>query len=89
MPSVLRRKTSRRCLMPTRERRPLSLHSLTPDIQTKRANELDKDMNAWEENRMLTAGVVRLKQEISLDFDDENEKRVLLLVSLDRGVWLS
>ena len=28
--------------------------------QTKRANELEKDMNAWEENRLLTSGVVRM-----------------------------
>lgn len=29
---------------------------------TKKANELDKDMNAWEENRLVTSGVVRLKE---------------------------
>ncbi|KAG2440689.1 hypothetical protein HYH02_010267 [Chlamydomonas schloesseri] len=46
---------------------------------TRRANELDKAMNAWEENRLLTSGVVRLK-EVSLDFNDEDEARVILLV---------
>lgn len=30
--------------------------------QTKRTNELEKDMNAWEENRLLTSGVARLKE---------------------------
>ena len=30
--------------------------------QTKRTNELEKDMNAWEENRLMTSGVVRLKE---------------------------
>ena len=30
--------------------------------QSKRANELQKDMNAWEENRMLTSGVVRMRE---------------------------
>ncbi len=30
--------------------------------QTKKLNELDKDMNAWEENRLMTSGVVRLKE---------------------------
>ena len=30
--------------------------------QSKRANELEKDMNAWEENRLLTSGVARLKE---------------------------
>lgn len=35
--------------------------------QSKRANELQKDMNAWEENRMLTSGVVRMR-EVSKSF---------------------
>jgi hypothetical protein len=30
--------------------------------QSKRASELEKSLNAWEENRLLTSGVVRLKQ---------------------------
>lgn len=30
--------------------------------QSKRASELEKDLNKWEENRLLTSGVVRLKQ---------------------------
>ncbi|KAF5843773.1 P-loop containing nucleoside triphosphate hydrolase protein [Dunaliella salina] len=47
--------------------------------QTKRTNELEKDMNAWEENRLLTSGVARLK-EINLDFDADDDSRVLLLV---------
>lgn len=47
--------------------------------QTKRANELDKDMNAWEENRLVTSGVARHK-EFSLDFDEDNDRRVVLLV---------
>jgi hypothetical protein len=29
---------------------------------SKRASELEKSLNAWEENRLLTSGVVRLKQ---------------------------
>lgn len=29
---------------------------------TKRTNELEKDMNAWEENRLLTSGVARLRE---------------------------
>eukprot|EP00798_Chlamydomonas_sp_ICE-L_P027222 gene27222-2471_t len=47
-------------------------------MQTKRANELERDMNAWEENRLLTSGVVRLK-EVSLDFDTDEDSRVILL----------
>lgn len=30
--------------------------------QSKRASELQRDMNAWEENRMMTSGVVRLRE---------------------------
>ena len=30
--------------------------------QSKRASDLQKDMNAWEENRMLTSGVVRMRE---------------------------
>lgn len=30
--------------------------------QSKRQNEFQKDMNAWEENRMLTSGVVRMRE---------------------------
>lgn len=29
---------------------------------TKRANERDKDQNAWEENRLLQSGVARLRE---------------------------
>lgn len=30
--------------------------------QSKRASELQKDINAWEENRLFRSGVVRLKE---------------------------
>ena len=30
--------------------------------QSKRASELQNALNAWEENRLLTSGVMRLKQ---------------------------
>ncbi len=30
--------------------------------QSKRANEMNKDLNAWEENRMFTSGVARARQ---------------------------
>lgn len=29
---------------------------------SKRANELEQSLNAWEDNRLLTSGVVKLKQ---------------------------
>ncbi len=36
--------------------------SLMTLAQSKRASELQKDMNAWEENRMMTSGVARLRE---------------------------
>ena len=30
--------------------------------QSKRANEMNKDLNAWEENRLFTSGVARARQ---------------------------
>lgn len=30
--------------------------------QSKRASELEQSLNAWEENRLVTSGVVRLKE---------------------------
>eukprot|EP00891_Asterochloris_glomerata_P006618 jgi/Astpho2/6618/fgenesh1_pm.00101_%23_12_t len=47
--------------------------------QSKRASELQKDMNAWEENRMLTSGVVRMR-EVDTDFDNDSDRRTILLV---------
>lgn len=29
---------------------------------SKRANELEKALNAWEDNRLITSGVVKLRQ---------------------------
>ena len=53
--------------------------------QTQRASQLQKDMNAWEENRLMTSGVARLR-EVDTDFDDE--ARVLLLVHDTRPLFL-
>jgi hypothetical protein len=30
--------------------------------QSKRANELERALNAWEENRLITSGVVQRRQ---------------------------
>jgi hypothetical protein len=38
---------------------PCSVMSLAA---SKRANELEKALNAWEDNRLLTSGVVKLRQ---------------------------
>ena len=47
--------------------------------QSKRASEIQKDMNAWEENRLLTSGVVN-PLEVDLDMSHDSDVRVLLLV---------
>lgn len=47
--------------------------------QSKRATEIQRDLNAWEENRLLTSGVARYK-EVNLDFNQEDDERVILLV---------
>jgi hypothetical protein len=31
-------------------------------LQSKRASEVQKDINAWEENRLFTSGVVRARE---------------------------
>ncbi|MEW5316382.1 MAG: hypothetical protein WDW38_007760 [Sanguina aurantia] len=54
---------------------------------SKKSNELEKSLNAWEENRLVTSGVVRYK-EVSLDVDDDEESRVLLLVHDTRPPFL-
>eukprot|EP00879_Flechtneria_rotunda_P008294 GHRR01008688.1.p1 GENE.GHRR01008688.1~~GHRR01008688.1.p1 ORF type:complete len:458 (+),score=154.24 GHRR01008688.1:206-1375(+) len=46
---------------------------------SKRANELEQALNAWEDNRLITSGVVKLRQ-VNLDFDDNEDARVLLLI---------
>eukprot|EP00890_Picochlorum_soloecismus_P002226 jgi/Picsp_1/3003/NSC_01225-R1_pre-mrna-splicing factor atp-dependent rna helicase prp16-like len=55
--------------------------------QSKRASELQKDMNAWEENRLLTSGVVN-PLEVDLDMSHDNDVRVLLLVHDTRPPFL-
>ena len=55
--------------------------------QSKRASELQKDMNAWEENRLMTSGVVR-GREMDLDFDKDSDIRVVLLVHDARPPFL-
>ena len=53
--------------------------SLMTLAQSKRYNQMHKDAEAWEENRMLTSGVVR-QTELDLDFSNEDDKRIVLLV---------
>eukprot|EP00854_Cymbomonas_tetramitiformis_P018602 gene18602-22213_t len=46
---------------------------------SKKLSQMHADNNAWEENRLLTSGVVR-QTEVDMDFDNEDENRVQLLV---------
>ena len=45
-----------------------------------RAQQRMKDVDAWETNRMLTSGVAQRADVDTMDFDDEEETRVHLLV---------
>eukprot|EP00624_Nannochloropsis_granulata_P003795 evm.model.NODE_29163_length_12829_cov_16.997583.1 len=47
--------------------------------QNSRKNQLAADQNAWEENRLLTSGVA-VRNEVDMDFVDEEETRVRLTV---------
>jgi len=55
--------------------------------QSKRANQMHLDHNAWEENRLMTSGVARLR-EVDLDFEGEEEARTQLLVHDARPPFL-
>ena len=61
--------------------------SLMTLAQSKRYNQMHKDAQAWEENRMLTSGVVR-QTEVDLDFSNEDDNRVVLLVHDSRPPFL-
>lgn len=61
--------------------------SLMTLAQSKRASELQKDMNAWEENRLMTSGVVQTR-EVNLDFNNDADVRVVLLVHDARPPFL-
>lgn len=61
--------------------------SLMTLAQSKRASELQKDMNAWEENRLMTSGVVQTR-EVDLDFNNDSDVRVVLLVHDARPPFL-
>ena len=55
--------------------------------QSKRASEIQRDMRAWEENRLMTSGVVQAR-EADLDFDNDSDVRVILLVHDTRPPFL-
>ncbi|CAL5219753.1 g1653 [Coccomyxa viridis] len=47
--------------------------------QSKRASELQRDITAWEENRLFRSGVVSLR-EVDTDFSNDNDVRAVLIV---------
>jgi len=54
--------------------------------QSKRASEIQSDLRAWEDNRLMTSGVVRAKERLVADFD--SDCRVLLIVHDTRPPFL-
>lgn len=55
--------------------------------QSKRAEQLQRETNAWEENRLMTAGVVR-RRDMHPGNEDETEQRVSLQVHHSRPPFL-
>jgi pre-mRNA-splicing factor ATP-dependent RNA helicase DHX38/PRP16 len=72
-PSLMRRKEIAQKRLTRRDGSVMTL------AQSKRASEMQKDMNAWEENRLLTSGVVN-PLEVDLDMNHDSDSRVLLMV---------
>ena len=54
--------------------------------RSKRASEIQSDLRAWEDNRLMTSGVVRAKERLDADFD--SDCRVLLIVHDTRPPFL-
>jgi pre-mRNA-splicing factor ATP-dependent RNA helicase DHX38/PRP16 len=52
-----------------------------------RKSALNADQERWEENRLLTSGVVR-ETEVDMDFDAETESRVTLMVHTTKPPFL-
>lgn len=55
--------------------------------QSKRASELQNDINQWEENRLFRSGVVRLREVISLSLlkSDTSSGDLLLFEGLKKS----
>lgn len=47
--------------------------------QSKKMSQMTADNNQWEERQLMRSGAVR-GSEVSTEFDDEEERRVILLV---------
>ena len=57
-------------------------------IREARQSALDKDQNTWEENRLLSSGAAT-RSLVDLDFNNEDDARVQLLVHQIRPPFLS
>ena len=57
-------------------------------IRQARQSALDKDQQTWEENRLLSSGAA-MRSEVDLEFNNEDDSRVQLLVHQIRPPFLS
>ena len=55
--------------------------------QSKKLTAIHADHDQWEETRMVNSGVVRVR-EVDLDFETEEESKVILLVHDTRPPFL-
>ena len=57
-------------------------------IRQARQSALDKDQQTWEENRLLSSGAA-MRSEVDLEFNNEDDSRIQLLVHQIRPPFLS
>ncbi|KAL3801196.1 hypothetical protein ACHAWO_013989 [Cyclotella atomus] len=57
-------------------------------LRQARQSALDKDQQTWEENRLLSSGAA-LRSEVDLEFNNEDDARIQLLVHQIRPPFLS
>ena len=55
--------------------------------QSKKLSQLTADNAQWEDRQLLRSGAVR-GTEVQTEFDDEDERKVILLVH-GMGAWIS
>ena len=61
------------------KKREAGQHGNVGSMRQARQSALDKDQQTWEENRLLSSGAA-MRSEVDLDFANENDTRVQLLV---------
>jgi pre-mRNA-splicing factor ATP-dependent RNA helicase DHX38/PRP16 len=60
----------------------------TGGLRTARQSALDQDQQTWEENRLLSSGAA-MRSNVDLEFGNEDDSRVQLLVHQIRPPFLS